>query len=101
MTFLLATQSKGEVCRDAGHSLFDGRTKILPGRSRRVSFVANLIMFDANQPNPKPMTMPIGSLGQPLRIAVYVIHFLHHVVHSRHSIMDREVVESGVVNRSM
>ena len=42
--------------------------KFLPERSRRVSFVANSILFNVNQPNPKPMTMPICSLVQLLRI---------------------------------
>ena len=92
MTFRLATQSKGEVCIDASHSLSNGRPKFLPGRSRRVSFVANLILFNVNQSNPKPMTMPICSLDHCCVPPVYVIHFLHHVVHSRYS-------DSGSLNR--
>ena len=69
MTFHLAKLSKGEVCIDAGHSLLNGRPKFLPGRSRRVSFVANSILFNVNQPNTKHMTMPIYSLGKLLCIA--------------------------------
>ena len=73
LTFRLATQFKGKVFIDAGRSLFNGRPKLLPGRSRRVSFVAHSVMFNVNQPNLKPMTMSIRSLGQLLRIA-YLCH---------------------------
>ena len=85
MTFRLAVQSKCEVCIDISHSLFDGRPKFLPGRSRRVSFVANLILFNVNQPNPNPMTMSICSLDLCCVSPVYVIHLLHHVAYSRYS----------------
>ena len=69
MTLRLATQSKGEVCRDVRRSLLDGRPKFLPGRSRRVSFVANPILFNVNQRKSKPMNMSIYSLGQLMSIA--------------------------------
>ena len=65
----LAKQSKGEVCFDVVDYLFNGRPKILPGRSPRVFFVANSILFNVNQPNPKPMTIPICPLDLLLRVA--------------------------------
>ena len=52
-----------------GDSLFNGRPKILPGRSRHLSFVENSILFNVNQPYPNPMTMPICSLSQLLSTA--------------------------------
>ena len=61
--FRLATQFKGKVYIDAGHSQFNGKPKLLPGKIRRVSFIANSILFNVNQPNPKPTTIPIRSLG--------------------------------------
>ena len=85
LTFRLATKSKGKVCIYAGHSLFNVRPKFLPGRSRRVSFVANSILFNFNQRNPNPMTMAICSLDLCCVSPVYVIHLLHNVVHIEYS----------------
>ena len=81
----LAKQFKGEACRDAGHSLFNGRPHFLPGRSQRVSFVANSIQLNVNQPNPKHMTMPICLLDHGCVYPVDRIYLVHHVVYSRHS----------------
>ena len=61
-------------------------TKFLPGRSRRVSFVANLVLFNVHKPKTKPMTMPIFSLDLCCVSPIDVIHLLHHVIHSRYSI---------------
>ena len=55
-----------------------------------MSFVANLILFNVNQPNPKPITMPICSLDHCCTSPVYVIHLMRHVVHSIYSVVDRE-----------
>ena len=66
MTFRLAKQSKGKVCRESSQFLFNRRPKIMSGGGRRVSFVANSIMFNVNQPSPNRMTLPICLLGQLL-----------------------------------
>ena len=70
-----------------GDSLFNGRPKILPGGSRRVSFVANSSLLNVNQPNPKPMTMPICLLGLLLRVACLCHSFItlcgpQQIIHS-------------------
>ena len=83
--FRLAKQFKGGVCKDTGRSLFNVRSNFLHGRSRRVSHVAISIMFNVHQPNPKPMTMSTCSLDHYCVSPVYVIHLVHHVVHSRYS----------------
>ena len=92
--FRLAKKSKGGLCKDSDDSLFNGKLKFLPGRIRRVSFVANSIMFNVNQPNLKPMSMPICLLDHCCVSPVYVIHLVHHVVHSRYSDSISLVVDS-------
>ena len=45
--------------------------------------------------------MPICSLDHCCVSRVYAIHFLHHVVHSSYSEVDREVVDRGVADRGV
>ena len=64
-----------------------------------MSFVANLILFNVNQPNPKPITIPICSLDHCCVSPVYVIQLLRHVVHSSYSVVDCEEVDCEVADR--
>ena len=98
--FRLAKQSKGGVCRDVGDSLFNGRPKILPGRSRRVSFVVDLILFNVNQLNPKHMAMPICSPDLCcVRLSISFTSCITWFTADTR-VADRSVVDSSLVDRS-
>ena len=104
--FRLAKKSKGGLCKDSDDSLFNGKLKFLPGRIRRVSFVANSILLKVNQPNPRAMIMSICSLGQLLHIACLCNPLLsscgpHQISVEDYGVVDREVVDRGVLGRSM
>ena len=54
-------------------------------KKKKRALVANLILLNVIQLNPKPRTMPICSLAHCYVSPVFVIHLVHHVVHSRYS----------------